>query len=237
VEACVSLSVRIAIYYAPAASSALWRHGVEWLGRDPESGQEFAAPALDGIGEQEWREIVRFPRGYGFHATLKPPFTPRPDVSPAEAIAAARRFAERRARFPLPPLRVSRLGGFVALTTVEPCEHLHMLADDCVREFDSLRQPATAEELASRRQGISNPRQLELIGRWGYPYVFEEWKFHMTLTSNLGGGGRADVVARMLQDWFAPALAMPLEVDSVCVFVQAGREAPFRLIERIPFGE
>lgn len=228
---------RIAIYYAPEASSPVSRAACEWLGRDAESGAEYAPPALHGITGDEWREIVRFPRHYGFHATLKPPFATRPEVSLGDVVSATRAFAGRRRRFSLPALRVSRLGGFLALTESSPCQALHTLADDCVREFDTLRRPATPEELSARRKGIRSPRQIELIERWGYPYVFDEWKFHMTLTSNLPDDGLRERIAGLLEELFAPALAVPMEVASICLFAQDSREEAFRLVERIPFGE
>ena len=37
---------------------------------------------------------------------------------------------------------------------------------------------------AAARNGLS-PRQDELLKRWGYPYVLEEWRFHLTLTGRM----------------------------------------------------
>lgn len=233
-EEFVSPSGRAAIYYAPEAASRLWRLGCEWLGRDAETGEESTPAALDGFTRAEWSGIVRFPRHYGFHATLKPPFTPEASIE--EVIATAREFATRRRRFPMPALRVSQLGGFLALTLAEPCDAMHALADDCVREFDALRRAPSPGELAERRKGVRSPRQLELIERWGYPYVFDEWKFHMTLTSNLEDDALRSRAAGILEQRFAACLAGPLEAASICVFTQPSREEPFRLLERIPFG-
>src|SRR3546814_12026459 len=39
---------RYAIYYALPAESALWQRAQAWLGRDCESGEMLAQPALDG---------------------------------------------------------------------------------------------------------------------------------------------------------------------------------------------
>ena len=66
---------RYAIYYAAAAGSPLDRFGAGLLGHDALSGEELPFP--DGIEQllPDWREITRDPRKYGFHATLKAPFS------------------------------------------------------------------------------------------------------------------------------------------------------------------
>ena len=91
------LDTRYAIYFAPRPSSELKHFADAWLGRDPDRDERVPQPVVDGITAERLHEITAFPRHYGFHATLKAPFTPAPGVESdallgdVEAFAAARR--------------------------------------------------------------------------------------------------------------------------------------------------
>ncbi len=223
----VSGDGRIAIYYAPHPDSSLWRFASAWLGRDAVSGKESPVEVDDST--------VRFPRHYGFHATLKPPFHLREDASREELLEAAARFAATRRSFAMPSLVVSRLGNFLALTEAQPSPELSLLAAACVREFEPFRMPLTIEQTAARRRGIENSRQLEMIDQWGYPYVFDQWKFHMTLSSSLTEESLLASTHDRLSRELAPVLSEPLNCDAICLFEQESREQPFRLLSRLLF--
>lgn len=227
---------RLAVYFAPPAESPLWRFACAWLGRDAAAPETTLPVSADGFQEDEWRELVRFPRHYGFHATLKPPFPLRDGFTIKDVARAAESFAIRRHPFPLPPLRLTRLGRFLALTSDQSSAPLQALAADCVREFDSFRRPSSPEELEARAAGVRNARQLAFIEKWGYPYVFEEWQFHMTLTSSLSGEAVLLRAEQHLASLLAPVLQVPLAVDSICLFTQPDRESPFHLHSRHRFG-
>jgi len=133
---------------------------------------------------------------------------------------------------------VSTRSGFIAVTMRGHSEPLNLLADSCVRALDWLRRPATAEDLERRQQDRLSARQVELLHRWGYPYVFDQWKFHMTLTSSLPDERERAVVQAFLQGQLDSLLASePLAVDSLCVFIQADAAAggPFHLLRRYAF--
>ena len=97
-------------------------------------------------------------------------------------------------------------------------------------------RPTSPDELARRRKNGLTPQQHEMLERWGYPYVFETYRFHMTLTGRLDEPRQA-VFRDGLADLFASALADPVMVDSICLFAQPSRRHPFRLIWRHAFGE
>src|SRR3712207_6332148 len=118
--------MRVALYWAPHLDDPLHRLGSAWLGRDAETGATLPQPALPGL---DIAALTADPRGYGLHATLKPPF--RLAVSWAEAMAAAEALARRVAPFDLPPLSVQDLHGFLALRETAPCPALRHLADAC----------------------------------------------------------------------------------------------------------
>ena len=71
------------------------------------------------------------------------------------------------------------------------------------------------------------------LARWGYPHVFEEFRFHMTLTDALPEEAQADWHAR-LTEAFRDSGAGPLTIRSLGILRQDG-QAPFRLLARIPF--
>lgn len=226
-------TARWAIYYAPKRDDALWERGVSWLGRDPEDDREFD-PRAD-LDTHDWMRLTATPSRYGWHATLKPPMRLRETGREDELRYRLRAFAANRVPFELPPLAVRSLDGFLALTLQKRCHELQSLADDCVRKFDDLRAPPTAQELTQRRQAGLSPRQEALLERWGYPYVFGEYRFHLTLTGRLQAT-EVGPVLETLQKWFAPALGKRRRVDGVALYHQAEADAAFRLVERVPFG-
>lgn len=221
---------RVAIYYAPEDDSDLAAFAHSWLGLGS------APPGFTPFAPADWTAIVQSPRHYGFHATLKPPFPLRDGVLWQDVATAAERFASARKPFPLPELQLSTLSSFLALTAVSPSSELSELAASCVREFEPFRRPPTTAELDARRQGVRNARQLEHIEKWGYPYVFDEWQFHMTLTSSLRDEAQRTQVELLLQPRLATLLRSPLTVDSICVFLQDDRQEPFRMVTRARFG-
>lgn len=218
---------RLALYWAPELDDPLHARGSAWLGRDAETGVSLPQPVLPGL---DLVEITAEARGYGLHATLKPPF--RLAVSWAEAMAATEALAGRIAPFDLPPLAVQDLDGFLALRETAPCPALQALADDCAEALDSCRAPPAAEELARRHKAGLTPRQEALLARWGYPYVFEEWRFHVTLTRRLSPAEKA-MVLPAVAEFLGDAPSCPRRVASICVFTQAGPGAPFLIAERL----
>ncbi len=103
-------------------------------------------------------------------------------------------------------------------------------------EFDAYRAPPDAAELAKRHAAGLTPRQAELLARWGYPYVLDEFRFHLTLTGSIADATERTRVAGLLQPLVAPLLGQPMPVRELCLFHQPDRATPFRLIQRIPFG-
>ena len=220
---------RVALYYAPEPGSELDRFGASWLGRDAVTGRSIDAPVLPGITGSMRRDITATARKYGFHATLKPPFalaTSR--VGFDEAVAE---FARNMAPFEAPPLTVGVLDGFVALLPSAPSPELRALADGCVTSFRKHAARPGDAELARRRDAGLTLRQEQNLRWWGYPYVLEDYRFHMTLTNRLPDPGH---VCRSLAALFEPLAACPLAVNAICVFEQTDRDAPFLMTARYP---
>lgn len=221
---------RLALYWAPELDDPLHALGSAWLGRDAETGAALPQPPLPG---HDIAALTADPRGYGLHATLKPPF--RLAVSWAEAMAAAEALAARLAPFDLAPLAVHDLDGFLALRETMPCPGLQHLADACVEALDGCRAPPDAAEVARRRRSGLSPRQDALLRRWGYPYVFEGWRFHVTLTRRLTPAEKA-VVLPAVTSFLGEAPARPRRIEAISLFTQTAPGAPFLIAERFRLG-
>jgi putative phosphonate metabolism protein len=221
------LMARVAIYYAPLADDPLTPLATRWLGRDPVTGAPAVQPSLSGI-----EEITAEPRSYGFHATLKPPMRLAEGRSWSELMTAVRAVAAGIAPFDLPPLAVNDLRGFLALRETVPCPALQALANACVEQLDPFRAPLEEAELARRRSARLSAEQDALLARWGYPYVFESWFFHMTLTRRLSDQEKA-VFLPAAEAYFAPVLEVPRRVVDLCIFTQARPDVGFNIAERV----
>ena len=220
--------LRVALYYAPALDDPLWSLGASWLGRDPETNAPVKQPAIPGIAE-----VTADPRLYGFHATLKPPMRLRAGISWNDVLRATDDVAAGIAPFDLPTLALSDIHGFLALRETTPSVPLQALSDACVAGLDHLREPPDAAELARRRKGGLAPAHDAMLVRWGYPYVFATWFFHMTLTRRLDPAGHATFLPAA-ETHMAPALARARRVEDICLFTQAEPGAPFLLADRLP---
>lgn len=214
---------RVGVYYAPAETDPLWQAGCAWLGRDAETGLAIAQPNLPALTEN-----TQDPRRYGFHATLKAPFVPHQGFK--KFIDSATDFAARQKSFDLPALAVTNLRGFLALCPIAASPHLHHLADSCVKTLDEHRTSESASQQAKRSVGKTQ-QQISYIAQWGYPFVFEEFHFHMTLTEKIND----NPYFKPACEYFSAALAQPRQVDHLSIFVEETKGAPFQLFCRLKF--
>jgi putative phosphonate metabolism protein len=218
---------RVAVYYAPRPDDVLFADAAAWLGRDPASDATLPQPNIANIAE-----ITAEPRLYGFHATLKPPMRLAAGRTLVDVVAAAAALADRIAPFDLPPLSVQDVFGFLALRETTPSAPLQALADACVEHLDPFRAPSSEAELARRPRANLTPRQEEMLVRWGYPYVFDTWFFHLTLTRRLSAAEK-QVFMPAAETYFAHAIDTPRRVADVCLFVQPSPGAPFVISKRL----
>ena len=222
---------RYAIYYAPAPGSGLDRFGAQLLGYDAFTGGDLPFP--DGMPQMspDWRDLTRDPRKYGFHATLKAPLSLAPGKTEAELLAACEAFAVTPRAIPVIRPVIGSISGFIAVIPAEPSTELIRLAADCTREFDSFRAPLGTEDRARRNPSQLTPRQREHLDRWGYPYVMEDFRFHMTLTGRLDTERREPVLT-MLRNRFSTIGLTMLAIDSIAVFRQENADSRFRIVNQ-----
>ncbi len=228
------MSHRYAIYYAAPPDSPLERFGTTWLGRHHRTGETLEQPAVPGIEPERLRELTTSPRRYGFHGTLKAPFRLGAERTAADLHAAASAFAATRTAFTLPPLVIADLKGFLAFVPAEPAAALDDLAAACVRDFEPFRAVLTSDEIARRPLHRLSQRQRRQLETFGYPYVFRDFAFHMTLTERLADTDKA-ILLPHLRTLGRRLETEPFTVDAIAIYEEPTPGAAFRLTGHYPF--
>lgn len=227
---------RYAIYFMPEQGSMLARRGASWLGRNALTGEAVEQHRPGGIDPAAFAEWTQPARRYGFHATLKAPIRLTRGVSERAFRAAVAEYASRARSFNLGRLSPKWIGAFLALTpdSADP-EHMRTLKDwafGIVRSLEPFRAPMPAAEVAHRDRNL-NERQRQLLERWGYPYVCDEFRFHMTLSAPVPEAERSAWRAAA-DGWFAPALAQDVVIDAISIAVERDPPGPFVELARYP---
>jgi len=219
---------RFAVYYAPRQGQFASRTAA-WLGWNPETGREVAQPDLPGLPRPA-ADLTRDPRKYGFHGTIRAPFRLGDGISPDDARATVEALAAGLPPVTCDRLRIADIHGFLALIP-QGCEDaLQALAAAVVEGTDHLRAPLTEDEIARRKPDRLSPRQRELLHSWGYPYVMEEFQFHLTLTDKLPQDQRGPVTVA-LRDHLSPVLPRPFVIEDLCLFGEDA-DGRFHLLHR-----
>jgi putative phosphonate metabolism protein len=221
--------VRHALYFLPPKGSGLEDFGDSWLGWSVTEGRVVAHPQ---IADLPIATLTERPRKYGFHGTLKAPFRLADGVRESDLISTATALASSIPAFEMPALQIARLGSFLALVPQQPSAELQQLASSLVRELDPLRAPLSDAELVRRRSAGLTPAQEMLLTKWGYPYVMDEFRFHLTLSGKL----QADELQNLksiLQNHISPLTQTPVRVDDVGLVGEA-EDGRFHLIRRLP---
>ena len=202
---------RYALYWAPQEGSDLARLGGAWLGLREESNSAGPPPPIPGFDALRIHVLTAEPRRYGLHATLKPPFALADGTDLAALREAVAAFAAAQACVTLPALDA--------------------LAADCVTRFDRFRAPPRPAELARRRAARLSPAEEAHLLRWGYPYVLDRFRFHVTLTGPLDPAEAERLMPPLIR-LFEPVTRAPVTLSDIALFHEPARGAPFRLVER-----
>lgn len=224
------MSPRYAIYFAPAKESPWWAFAAHWLGRNEFDDTPLTMPQTLQFAPDELRAITAEPRRYGFHATLKAPFRLGDNYRLDDLIQRTQALATKLAPLSLGPLRARSLGKFVALVPEKTPDALAALAEACVVDLDDLRAPLSEQDLARRQSGLLDARELALLQRYGYPYVLERFRFHLTLSGQVDHPTQQRVVHEVQAQVAQLNAAAPLVLDRLCLFVEPTPGASFRRI-------
>ncbi len=228
--------MRYAIYFTPSIHDPLSIAAASWFGRNVYSGETVERPSGIGLSSQELAFYTAVPRRYGFHATIKAPFHLHPEANEAALLKALMQFAGSITPFDMPRMEIARLGDFYGLAPVIPSDAMQLLAATVVQVFDAFRAPLGEAEIERRDPyGLTAP-QFANLHRWGYPYVMDEYRFHMMLTGPLAAKS-SNRLETALRQVFEPVLAEPMKIASLALFVEPEPGAPLRVHSQHPLGK
>lgn len=219
---------RYAVYFLPD-DAELAAFGASWLGWDVITAAPCARPDFNGLSAQVLIAATAKPRKYGFHGTLKPPFRLTEGADASVLARAVADLAARTPAFDLDGLQLSRINDFLALVAIGDTTELAQLALSCVTELDRFRRPADPGEVQRRRASGLSARQDALLVQWGYPYVAEEFRFHLTLSGRLELSTQ-DALSETLKACLPP-LRKPFSIKSIAL-VGERSDGMFTLIKR-----
>lgn len=200
---------RYAIFYTPP-DGPLAELGARWLGWDAAHGKAVAHPQICGL---DVARITAKPRKYGLHGTLKAPFRLADGVEQSALHEAVARFAATHATLTLEALALRHQYRFIGLRPVGETPALAALAADIVRDFDCFRAPLSPDDIARRRAARLNPRQDQQMLDWGYPFIFDDFNFHLTLSGAMSPQEGANVIAAL--ERLMPPLPAPYPIDAI----------------------
>ena len=221
---------RYALYAAPPPDLPLTRLGASLLGYDLARGCDVPLPVDPVFHDPAALGWTAVPRTYGFHATLKAPMVLAEGRSARELEEAVVAFARDQRAFEI-SLTLAPFGQVLALVLAEPSPAVDALAEACCKRFDLFRAPLTPEDRERRHPDKLTTAQVD---RWGYPFVLDQFQFHMTLTSDLTRPDRErlePVLRRLLAE-----VPLTVPVNSLMLCRQDGPRARFVLQRRVEFG-
>lgn len=216
--------MRCAIFFVPPPEDPLTIVAARWLRRDIYSGERVAC-TVAGLTDEDHAFLTALPRRYGFHATLKAPFELTPSRSVHELERRLEEFCGTLAPISL-ATRIDLVDSVFALVPHQPDTGLDMLAAQIVTEFDAFRNPLTEIDLARLDVSRLTGRQLANLMTWGFPNVFDQFHFHMTLTGPVDHLER-DHVAAVLTHHFGALCHGPLAIGQLVLAVEPEPHAPF----------
>ena len=73
--------------------------------------------------------------------------------------------------------------------------------------------------------------QVRNLDRWGYPYVFDDFRFHMTLTGPIDADRRTAILT-LLRARFAAISSGPLPIAQLMLLRQDPQSGRFRALDQ-----
>jgi 2'-5' RNA ligase len=222
--------LRYAIFYTPPRGQFA-DFGARWLGWDIANGLGAEPLGIDGL-PAPWEQIIEAPRPYGFHATIKPPFRLAGGKTQGDLSRAVDRLARQLGAVPLAGLDIVSLGRFLALVPVGDASAITGLAASVVKDLDTFRAPADAQETKRRSHPNLTLAQKDNLEKWGYPHVMDQFRFHMTLTGKLSKSDAAATKAA-LGPLLSSVIPDPLVIDALTLVAQE-ETGLFHALQRFP---
>ena len=179
---------RVAIYFLPKKNSSLENFGKNLLGRDINKKKKISLTRRQKYFINrgftyfdELKDYCEVPAKYGFHATLKAPFRLKRNVKTKNFYDVISHIAAQHSRFKIQGLKIVYSKKFTFITSRKPNKLLINLENDLVKHLDTFRAELNKTEIKKRIPDSLTFKQNKYLKEWGYPFVFDQFKFHMTL--------------------------------------------------------
>ena len=179
---------RVAIYFLPKKNSSLENFGKNLLGRDINKKKKISLTRRQKYFINrgftyfdELKDYFEQPAKYGFHATLKAPFRLKRNVKTKNFYDVISHIAAQHSRFKIKGLKIVYSKKFTFITSRKPNKLLRNLENDLVKHLDTFRAELNKTEIKKRIPDSLTFKQNKYLKEWGYPFVFDQFKFHMTL--------------------------------------------------------
>ena len=97
--------------------------------------------------------------------------------------------------------------------------------------------PLHQKEIDKRRMSNLTTREDKNLLNWGYPYVFNDFRFHITLTEKIQCKSEREFMVSAASSHFSGSLENTIKVSSISLFVQESSEADFLQIQQFALEE
>lgn len=211
--------MRYAVYFCPAPGSALHAFGNDWL----------ATARVPSIAPERLQVLLADVRRYGWHATLAAPFGLAAHARHEDLHRCVADMAARTPAFAL-PLQLDTLAGFLALRPSGDAQAIDELAAHCVRNLHALRTPLT-QAAWKRRAAALDDTERTLFRQYGYPYVLERYRFHLTLSAPATADEEQALRTYLLPKLGDTACA---QIDALTICREPAPGAAFEQVTRLP---
>lgn len=231
----MKLKPRHAIFFAPADDSPLGIYGATVLRRRATDPGEWTNPQIPVNFDNTavWRACVETPARYGFHATLQAPFELHPAYTYQTLLDELEVFCSQQQPLLLTELAPRRTRRFDALAfDTQPLE-VKEFASTCVQRFNKYCAPLHPQDIVRRQKKALSPTQLSNLEQYGYPYIFDDFNFHMTLSGTMPDDDNGHL--QWLRVLFDEMVTETPLLDRLCVFYQADRNEAFVRIAEFKF--
>ena len=120
----------------------------------------------------------------------------------------------------------------MALTVEYEIEPLSRFALNCVESFEPFRKALSDSDLQRRKSQSLSKRQESLLLTYGYPYVADEFHFHLTLSGKLSDQDK-EYEAWVISEYSRLISETPV-LDSLAIYKQVDRQSPFLQLTVFP---
>ena len=227
---------RYAIYVTLPQDSTLYHKASQWFSYDAYQGD---SPTIEYDLQEELRPLLPYSdynskaSQYGFHGTLKAPFRLKNGIKYKSLQKMMKHFCRLTSVFHCVGLEVKQIDNFLALVPKQDCKKIIQLSKDSVQTFDVFRAALTSDEIDKRQPNKLSDNQRLMLKQWGYPYVLDEFRFHMTLTDRLTQP-QIDTCKPLLEEYFKECLRQPLRIGQLSLCYQSSEYSSFVILDSFP---